>query len=298
MKYIAFSLCGKTISWAVFEEDSYELLEFGELIAPSVNTKISIRLKTLENIILEQERKYGAIENVAISLPGAVNRFTGLLVQKARWLDQMAANTILQDAFKLKNKKFHFINDASAALIGNKEVGIASKYKNVVYFVCGTGVGASLMINGKLYDGHNNITGEIGQLYSHGTTVESILSLPTILAQTSIVAGEVIDSHEKLYEVAMRNEAIEEFLREWYKTFIETLKNIILFYDPELILIQSEIYELAYFENKDIKKDLRDKVGETIAENINISRIIVGDESRKFSLIGAVASMKEVNDKK
>lgn len=296
MKYISINICGKTISWAVFEKDSYEIIGSGNIVVQSVNAKISVMTDKLEGIILDQEKIHGEIANVAISLPGAVDRFTGVLVQRARWLDQLVANSVLKEKFSLKNKNFHFVNDASAALIGNSQVGISKDYDSAVYFICGTGVGASVKINGKLYEGKNNITGEIGKVLSHGTTIETMLSLTTMIAQASIVSGEEIEDHHKLYEVSKTNESVKEFLDEWYKRFIESLENIIWFYDPELIIIQSEIYELECFNEKDIKKDLVERLGDHIPYNVQVSSIKVGEESINMSLIGAVVSMKEVED--
>lgn len=55
-------------------------------------------------------------------------------------------------------------NDANAACIGEILAGGAKGCKNVVAVTIGTGVGAGVVINGRLLRGHNNSSGELGHV--------------------------------------------------------------------------------------------------------------------------------------
>ena len=65
------------------------------------------------------------------------------------------------------NKRFPDIktvltNDANVAAIGEKVFGAAKDMKNFVAITLGTGLGAGIFINGKIYHGKDGFAGEIG----------------------------------------------------------------------------------------------------------------------------------------
>ena len=60
-------------------------------------------------------------------------------------------------------------NDVNLAAIGESWVGTARGVRNFVFLTIGTGVGAGVFINGRLYHGSDWAAGEIGYLYVPGT---------------------------------------------------------------------------------------------------------------------------------
>jgi predicted NBD/HSP70 family sugar kinase len=56
------------------------------------------------------------------------------------------------------------INDAQAALVGEVNFGAAKGCRNVVLVTLGTGIGGGVMIDGKIYLGHNGTAGSFGWL--------------------------------------------------------------------------------------------------------------------------------------
>lgn len=55
-------------------------------------------------------------------------------------------------------------NNASAAAVGERWYGAAREISSFLYVFFGAGLGAGLMINGQLFEGHNGNAGEIGYL--------------------------------------------------------------------------------------------------------------------------------------
>ncbi len=60
-------------------------------------------------------------------------------------------------------------NDVNLAAIGESWVGTARGVRNFVFLTIGTGVGAGVFVNGRLYHGSDWAAGEIGYLYVPGT---------------------------------------------------------------------------------------------------------------------------------
>ena len=55
-------------------------------------------------------------------------------------------------------------NDANACAVAEWKFGAGKGYHNIVFLTFGTGMGAGLILNGKLYCGANDMAGEIGHI--------------------------------------------------------------------------------------------------------------------------------------
>jgi glucokinase len=55
-------------------------------------------------------------------------------------------------------------NDANVAALGEVWSGAGTGLSNVVCYTLGTGVGGGIIINGKIYQGHNGMAGELGHM--------------------------------------------------------------------------------------------------------------------------------------
>lgn len=67
----------------------------------------------------------------------------------------------------LKNKydcEVFFLNDADACALAEYKLGAGQGYKNMAYLTFGTGIGSGLILDRKLYTGHNGMAGEIGHV--------------------------------------------------------------------------------------------------------------------------------------
>lgn len=55
-------------------------------------------------------------------------------------------------------------NDANACALAEWKYGAAKGYENVIFLTFGTGLGAGLILDGKLYNGANDMAGEVGHI--------------------------------------------------------------------------------------------------------------------------------------
>ena len=60
--------------------------------------------------------------------------------------------------------KCHLQNDANACAVAEWKYGAGKGLKNMVFLTFGTGLGAGLILDGKLYSGTNDMAGEIGHV--------------------------------------------------------------------------------------------------------------------------------------
>ncbi len=60
--------------------------------------------------------------------------------------------------------KTYLQNDANACALAEWKFGAARGYRNVIFLTFGTGMGAGLILNGRLYTGSNDMAGEVGHI--------------------------------------------------------------------------------------------------------------------------------------
>ncbi len=80
-------------------------------------------------------------------------------------------------------------NDMSVAVLGELELGSGAGCRNMVYISCGVGLGAGIVIEGKLYEGKNFAAGELSYFtdrnsYEQGIRIEEQVTIEAVLEQT------------------------------------------------------------------------------------------------------------------
>jgi glucokinase len=103
------------------------------------------------------------LQAIGISCGGPLNSEAGIILSPPN-LPGWDAIPITE----IFNKKFEvpvFIqNDANACALAEFRFGAGKGTKNMVFLTFGTGLGAGLILNGKLYVGTNDMAGEVGHI--------------------------------------------------------------------------------------------------------------------------------------
>ncbi|WP_448650455.1 ROK family transcriptional regulator [Pseudomonas fluorescens] len=118
----------------------------------------------LDNINgFRQQRPVGRFLGVGIALPGpfSVEGMTAVGPTAMSGWDDPAIPARLQQATGLP---VLIENDATAATMGERLYGIASELNNFVHVFIGSGLGAGLYLDNRLYSGHWHNAGEIGHM--------------------------------------------------------------------------------------------------------------------------------------
>ena len=103
------------------------------------------------------------IDNIGVSCGGPLDSAEGIIQSPPNlpgW-DDVPIVQYLMDAF---NVPVHVQNDANACALAEAKYGAGRGARNVVFMTFGTGLGAGLVLDGKLYSGTNDNAGEIGHI--------------------------------------------------------------------------------------------------------------------------------------
>ena len=103
------------------------------------------------------------IANIGISCGGPLDSKRGVIMSPPNlpgW-DNVPVVKFFADRFKVP---VHLQNDANACAYAEWKFGAGRGTKNMVFMTFGTGLGAGIIIDGKLYSGTNDNAGEIGHI--------------------------------------------------------------------------------------------------------------------------------------
>ena len=102
-------------------------------------------------------------DNIGISCGGPLDSHKGLILSPPNlpgW-DEVPIVKYFEDAFHVP---VHVQNDANACAYAEWKYGAGKGTRNMVFMTFGTGLGAGLILDGRLYSGTNDNAGEIGHI--------------------------------------------------------------------------------------------------------------------------------------
>lgn len=115
-----------------------------------------------KDVVKKAGLKMADIKEIGIGVPGAINPATGVVEYSANLFFH---NWNLGDMMSERlNKKILIENDANAAAYGEFLAGSAKGATNSITITLGTGVGAGIIIDGKIYSGSNYAGAEMGHM--------------------------------------------------------------------------------------------------------------------------------------
>lgn len=113
--------------------------------------------------IFEEVAKMGECRAIGISCGGPLDENTGVIMSPPNlpdW-DNIPITDMLTERFGVPAR---ICNDANACALAEWKFGAGKGTKNMVFLTFGTGLGAGLILDGRLYSGTNGNAGEVGHV--------------------------------------------------------------------------------------------------------------------------------------
>lgn len=255
MTLAVFDIGGSAVKYGKWDNQTLSLT--GQFKTPGT-------LEAMQNEMKAVIESFGeGIEGVAISSPGAVN-------VEARRIDGISAveylhgRPIFDELEAALGFKITIENDANCAGICEMGLGAGRGVKHAIFVVIGTGVGGAIFINGQLYKGAHLFGGEFGLLLnSNGKSLSTNGTAVNTAARFSKEIGREISGKElfELYD-AGDADAVVAF-DEMYKHLAESLYNLQVSIDPEMIIIGGGISA-----RPDVTDEIRTRVAQLLEANL------------------------------
>jgi len=119
--------------------------------------------KCIQDAVDECDLEMDQIRGIGIGAPGAVDTETGKVIFAPN-LPDWHDITLKKDLEKALDIPVFLENDGNICTLGVHQVELGGKPKQMVGIFIGTGIGAGIILDGKLYSGFNRTAGEVGHM--------------------------------------------------------------------------------------------------------------------------------------
>ncbi len=285
MYYLGVDIGGTNISAGIIDEDSrivdkastptIQGRDYHDILGDSA--RLCLKLAEKNNISMKD------IYSVGIGLPGLLDTKKGCFV----YANNLSFNhiNIIDEVKKYIDKPIFIENDANCAAIGEMMCGAAHGNKNVIYITLGTGVGAGIILNGKVFRGAFGGGGEAGHMVimAQGEPCtcgrkgcwEAYASATALRREGRIAAAKypsseiynLVDGNIKLidaktvFDAADLNDEIALEIVDLYSKYLAIgLVNLVNIFQPETIVIGGGICAQGDRVITPVTKILKEKV--------------------------------------
>jgi predicted NBD/HSP70 family sugar kinase len=257
-------------------------------------------LKILLEIIVSAQSK-AHIEKVGIGLPGRTDPEKPIWIPMLPFLNQ---SNLVADLESKAGIKVTLINDAQAALVGEVDFGAAKGCRNAILVTLGTGIGGGIMIDGKIYVGHNGTAGSFGWLMApvrvhanpeHGPWERwsSGNSLANIAQGLGLSVDQLMNEQYDEKDSVGHN-AVEDFATRIGKG----IGSLVSLFDPQVIIVSGGLVDSWRI----LSSGVREGFTHTASPSVRNTPIKVAGLGSESGAIGAASTarnyFKEINVKK
>lgn len=266
------------------------------------NKKIIAKtIETINELFEISNIKKEEISSIGIGLAGQVEREAGILINAVNLeCKDLHVKEILEEEFKIP---VFCGNDVEVATFGEMKFGSAKNYKDFVCVFVGTGIGSTIVKDGKIHFGASQSAGEIGHIivdlngracacgangcleaYASRSAIESRILGAVKKGRKSIIT-ELCEGKNSISSKHIRkaleahDEVVTQYVGEAVDYLSGGLASVINFYNPEVIILGGGLIQsVDEFYLKTIKK-ARAKALPTPAEQIEFKKAKLGDYS-------------------
>jgi fructokinase len=245
---LGIDLGGTKIEIVALDDAGRELLRRR---APTPQGDYYETLQTIAALVRDAEAELGQRGSLGIGTPGALSRATGCLKNS----NSVALNgqPILQDLEALLQRKVKIANDANCFALSEATDGAAAGAEVVFGVILGTGVGAGIVVNGRILTGPNGIAGEWGHnplpwpqahelpglacYCGKQGCIETFLSGPGMAKLHELETGVSLRAEEIVKRSEQGDAACERSLQAYEHRLARSLAHVINILDPDVIVL-------------------------------------------------------------
>ena len=245
--YLTIDLGGTFIKHGVIDSTG-SIVSKGKTPTPEESIE---QLYAVFDQIVEEASTEHSLKGIAISAPGAVTD-EGVIngVSALPYIHGPNIKEALQTRYGLS---VSIENDANCAGIAEIKAGVASGLNDVLFVVCGTGIGGAVFKNGQIHKGKRLLGGEFGMIvhYDHdkGCTqsFSALASTASLVKRVADKTGQELSGTEVFRLADEGNAECKEAVRHFYLQNATLLTNLQAMYDPELIVFSGGVADRPEF---------------------------------------------------
>lgn len=217
------------------------------------------------------------IAGIGISVPGISYQHTGKVWAPniPGWSD-FPLKKYLEDRFPVP-MTVKVDNDRACCILGETWMGTAKGKKDAIFLTVGTGIGAGILVDGRVLRGADDIAGAIGWLaleteyldgyrdfgcFEYHASGDGLVreardlllknpSRDTLLKKENLTASGILEAYRQKDGIAQQ--VVQKAIRLWGKT----AANLVSLFNPEMIIFGGGIFGPAHFLIDAIRKEAK-----------------------------------------
>lgn len=290
MNYIGIDIGGTDIKYGLLNEKG-EIIDSGKVATPK------LRQEVLDAICGICEL-YPDTDGVGLSCPGMISD-SGLMITAGALFDCYGMN-MKDEVAKFYDGEIAVENDVNCAAMAELWTGSGEQHQNFITIAVGTGIGGAIVVNRSLYRGSRFMAGEFGFMKMNplvkNDTNHTMLSrngsiYGGIIWMYEEKTGEVLDGKE-IFERAENGDVIAKTcVDEFYDCLSTAIFNLIVSFDPEVLLVGGAISTRPGFIEaiNDKVEAIRLEYGEHL--NVELANVRACTHFNNAGIIGGVANL-------
>ena len=245
----------------------------------------------------KDQAQSGPLAGIGIGEAGHVDSEKGMVVYCPNLpIERLNLKAVIQDTYSVP---VFIENDANAAAVGEKVFGAARDNRNFVCVTLGTGIGAGIFIDGRIYRGSTGGAGELGHMIldlnpdapvcgcGNQGCFEALASGIAIARRAAKIFGrEEISAHDVARMAQEGNGRARELLADTARIIGIGFANIVNLFNPEKIIVTGS---LAESEDLILKPAIETMMGRAFSTNAKVVEVIRSPLKNRAGVLGAAA---------
>ena len=163
MNVIGLDLGGTKVAGAIYANEKIMHKEVALIHQRKGKQVSSLILQLIDQLLKLSTSKTMKIDAIGISVPGIYHANSGKVWAPniSGWQDYPLLKEV-QSFLTDKSIKTGIDSDRACSILGETWRGASRGAKNVIFLAVGTGIGAGILIDGKILRGHQDIAGAVG----------------------------------------------------------------------------------------------------------------------------------------
>ena len=254
--------------------------------------------EVLDEVAVDRSRVVGA----GMCLPGPIHRESGVVGSTAilpGWVGVAAA-----DEMRRRLDVPIFVdNDANLAGLAEAAFGAGRDAKDLVYVMISSGIGAGLVLNGRLYHGADGLAGELGHvLVAPGGEVcrcgnrgclETVAGTDALAESLRRSHGEGLDVEAMVRLAQEGDRAARRVIEDAGRAVGLVVASLVNVLNPELLIVGGDLAVAGDLLLDGVRESLARAALPTAAEAATVVAGVLGDRAEVLGAIALVLSEAE-----
>ncbi len=279
MSLLGIDLGGTNVRVGRVNENSIEALTSAKITAGGAEELILNEICNEIDKVIQTD-----VTGIGVGVPSVVDTERGIVygVQNIPSWKEVYLKDYLEKKYSIPT---YVNNDANCFAAGEKYFGKAKDYINAVGLIIGTGLGAGLILNGKLYSGANCGAGEFGTISFRVHNYEYYCSGQYFLQRYSTNGAALSESAKNNDTKALK------IFSEFGSNLGEAIKLVMYSIDPQIIILGGSLTKSFQFFKQTMWNSVNDFEYKPALKKIKIECSEIND----IAVLGAAALYLDAN---